>query len=47
MDQDDCAEEETAAETAEETVTVPAEEPVSEPVVSEHEPVAEEKDFAE
>ncbi len=47
VDQDDGAEEETAAETAEETVTVPAEEPVSETVVSEHEPVAEEKDFAE
>lgn len=47
VDQDDGAEEETAAETAEETVTVPAEEPVSEAVVSEHEPVAEEKDFAE
>ena len=43
VDQDDGAEEETAAETA----TVPAEEPVSEAVVSEHEPVAEEKDFAE
>lgn len=34
-------------EGTEEAVTVPAEEAASEPVVSEHEPVAEENDFAE
>lgn len=42
VDQDDAEQESTV-----EAVTIPAEEAASEPVVSEHEPVAEENDFAE